>query len=172
LQLIGLAQVAGAAPAGAQLGRAGGGAHQAPAVLGVHQEGKAALAVVEQVFGPAEELVVARLLPQAVLKAHHLPGRALQLAGAAQRDQRLHRLVLQRVAQLAAHAAVQRDQAGAAGAGDALGAVQLDQHRRAAVGAGKLARALLLDGVVGQAGELQVLQPHAAAALHARGCSA
>jgi hypothetical protein len=59
---------------------------------------EAALGVVEQVFAPAELLVVTRLGAHAVLEAHHLPLHALQLAHAAQRDQRPHRLVLRRAA--------------------------------------------------------------------------
>jgi hypothetical protein len=63
----------------------------------------------------------------------HLPVHALQLALAAQRDQGLHGLVLLGRAQLAAHAAVQVDEAGAAAAGQALGGGQLHLHRCAAV---------------------------------------
>ena len=86
--------MAGAALVAGQFGRAGGGAHQAPAVFGIDQKGKAALLVVEQVFAPAKLLVITWLLSHAVLKADHLPRRALQRTGAAQRNQWLHWLVL------------------------------------------------------------------------------
>ena len=56
-------------------------------------------------------VLVAGFVPHAVLEAHHLPVHALQLAGGAQRDQRLHRLVLHRMPQLAADAAREVDQA-------------------------------------------------------------
>ena len=57
------AQVAGLLRARFVLRRAGGGAHQAPAVAGVHQKDEAALAVVEQVFLPAKVLIVAGFAP-------------------------------------------------------------------------------------------------------------
>ena len=124
--------------------------------------------VVEQVFAPAKVLVVAGLCAHAVLKPHHLPVHALQLAFAAQRNDGAHGFVLLGRAQFAAHAALQADDAGAGAAGDALGAGQLHLHRRAAVRAVELAALLVFGGLVFQALQVQVFQQHGAPALDVR----
>jgi hypothetical protein len=107
-------------------------------------------------------------MAEALLVAHHLPGRTLQLAKAAERDQGPHRFVLQRVGQLAANAVTQIDQAVAGGAGDALAGRELHLHRRAAVRAGELAGAAFLLAGRRQSGQLQLLEPHRPAARQCR----
>ena len=130
----------------------------------VNQKHKPALDVVEQVLAPAKLFIIARLTAQAVLKADHLPGRALQQAGTAQRNQRGDGLVLHCVPQGTAHALAQINHTVAGAAGDALAGGQRDLHRRAAVRAVKGLAFFTRGGLGLQPGELQLIQQHGAAA--------
>src|SRR4051812_46470641 len=103
-------------------------------------------------------------MADAVLETDDLPLHALQLAGAAQRDQRLDRLVLHGVPQFAPDALAQVDQGIARRATDALGGVQRHLYRGAAIRAAELPAAFFLRAFFAQASQAQVLQAHRLAA--------
>ena len=137
-------------------GRARGGAHRAPIIGGIDKEDKTALAVEQQVFVPAELLIVTRFPAHAVLKTHHLPVHA-------PKRPTLPRAMLGRTgsscsaARTRRHALAQVDGL-VHGAGAALRGVQL--HSGAPHVGSRTGARVSLSAASSQAAHLQRLQAH------------